>query len=113
MCELETHVLIIEVDENGHLLSGYSEKGEESRMKEISEDLKKDVIFLRFNPDSYINDTGEEIRSCFGYNNKYKIELNKEMTNEWEKRIEILLNKTNYWLNNKPNKKIEVEKLFF
>lgn len=28
-------------------------------------DLKKDTVFLRFNPDAYTNSKGERIKGCF------------------------------------------------
>ena len=64
LLDLGTHIIIIEVDENKH--EGYDCACENKRLMELSKDLNhRPIVFIRFNPDSYINENGETIKSCW------------------------------------------------
>lgn len=53
----QTHSLIIEVDEDQH--ARYDKNEEEYRMHLIQTGLKKDCIFIRYNPNVYRNEKGQ------------------------------------------------------
>jgi hypothetical protein len=59
--DMETHVVIIEVDENQHKNSNYCREGEYFRMISIFNSYGgTPVIFIRYNPDSYKDIKGEK-----------------------------------------------------
>jgi hypothetical protein len=81
-----SHCLIIEVDENRHV----NYVCERKRMISLYEDLGfRKVIFLRFNPDGYTEQSVKHI-SPFGYTPTGMIKINTE---EMSRRIEILITK--------------------
>jgi len=64
-----THSIIIEVDENQHKNNkSYNTECELRRLNNLFTDLAdRPIIFIRFNPDSYINKKNKLIKSCFEY----------------------------------------------
>jgi hypothetical protein len=115
MCDLGYQVIIVEVDENQH--TDYDCSCENKRLMEISQDLgHRPIIFIRFNPDHYINSNGEKITSCWGTTPKtcvIKIKNNKLI--EWNNRLNILKEQIEYWSNeeNKTEKTVEIIQLFY
>ena len=110
LCELETHVLIIEVDEDRHIAYG----GEDTRMLQICEDVGgRPVIFIRFNPDKYTDENGKIITSCWAENGNGIMTIKKSKEDEWESRIDLLKEKIQYWIDNIPEKTLEIEHLFY
>ncbi len=105
--ECFTHTIIIECDENKHV--GYS--CENKRTMEIFQDLgNRPIVFLRFNPDSYKNDKGELIQSCFKQTTKIN---NSPQKIEWDKRIKYLKERIDYHLTTIPTKEVTIEELFY
>ena len=67
LLDLGSHVLIIEVDENQHM--DYDCSCENKRLMEISRDIgHRPLIFIRFNPDQYIDNKNNKITSCWKLN---------------------------------------------
>ena len=103
-----THNLIIENDEHQHEYNSCENK----RMMEIFLDGGNiPTVFLRINPDAYINENGKKIKSCFKINNKGILVIRDKK--EWEHRLNLLKNRIEYHLNHIPEKEITLEKLFF
>jgi hypothetical protein len=115
MCDLGYQVIIVEVDENQHI--DYDCSCENKRIMQLSQDLEhRPIVFIRFNPDDYINSNSEKITSCWGTTPKtgiIKIKNNK--INEWNERLEALKGQIEYWSNeeNKTEKTIEIIQLFY
>ena len=115
MCDLGYQVIIVEVDENQH--TDYDCSCENKRIMQLSQDLgHRPIIFIRSNPDTYINSNNEKITSCWGLTPKtgiLKIKNNK--MNEWNERLAILKSQIEYWSNeeNKTEKTVEVIQLFY
>ena len=88
--ELQTHCLIIEIDENQH--NNYDTNCEAQRINDIYSDIGLPMVFIRFNPDDYkIGD--KNITSCFGTtksNNNIHVKESKK--SEWSERLEKLKN---------------------
>ena len=62
MVDFGSHIIVIEIDENIH--SNYNCICENKRLMEISKDLgHRPIVFIRFNPDSYIDKDGKKIKS--------------------------------------------------
>lgn len=115
MCDLGYQVIIVEVDENQH--ADYDCSCENKRIMQLSQDMgHRPIIFIRFNPDTYINSNGDKITSCWGITPKtgiLKIKNNKN--DEWDERLTVLKETIEYWTNedNKTEKIIEVIQLFY
>ena len=106
--DLGNQVIIVEIDEDQH--KGYS--CENKRLMEISQDINhRPLVFIRFNPDAYINIDNIKIKSCWKVNNLGIIILNDKI--EWKTRLSKLKKEIKYWLDNETTKTIEVIELFY
>ena len=111
--DLGYQILIIEVDENQH--GSYDCICENKRQMEISKDFgHRPIVFIRFNPDSYIKNN-VKITSCWNVNNIGISVVKKSKLNEWEERLLMLKKEVDYWTNleNKTGKMIETIQLFY
>ena len=62
LLDLDNQIIIIEVDENQHLY--YDCSCQNKRIMELSQDVNfKNIIFIRFNPDAYLDAHGNKIKS--------------------------------------------------
>jgi hypothetical protein len=112
LLDMESYLLIIEIDENQH--NGYDCSCENKRLMEISKDVgHRSIVFIRFNPDDYIDEYNKTITSCWNLNKAGLMVLNQSKRKEWNERINSLYNQVDYWLTNKPDKTIEIVQLFF
>ena len=114
LLDLGYQVLIVEIDENQH--QSYDCSCENKRLMEISQDLShRPLVFIRFNPDDYLDKDGKNITSCWGLNGKGIMSIKKSKQKEWETRICLLKEQIEYWSNpeNKLEKTVEVINLFF
>jgi hypothetical protein len=111
--DLGTHVIIVEIDENKH--SGYNCSCENKRLMELSKDLDhRNMIMIRFNPDSYVDNNGNKISSCWKINNRTNIlVINPTKKDEWLERLNSLKLQIDYWLINIPGKMVETVELFY
>jgi Holliday junction resolvasome RuvABC endonuclease subunit len=81
---------------------------------EISQDLNhRPIIFIRFNPDSYINNEGLLIKSCWRLNKLGIMTIIKNKKIEWNERIDTLNKQIQYWIDNQTEKTIEIIELFY
>ena len=113
LLDMGSHIIIIEIDENSH--TDYDNSCENKRIMTLSQDVgHRPIVFIRFNPDDYINEDGLKIKSCWK-NNKANglISLDKNKLIEWNERINILLDKIKYYIDNPTNKTIELMHLFY
>jgi hypothetical protein len=111
LVDLGYQVVIIEIDENAH--QDYDCSCENKRIMELSQDVgHRPIVFIRFNPDSYIKDD-KKIPSCWdNYKNGICVVKYKE---DWEYRLSILEAQIKYWTSscNSTNKIIEIIQLFY
>jgi hypothetical protein len=113
LLDLGYQVLIIEIDEKQHDTYGCS--CENKRIMELSQDLgHRPIIFIRFNPDSYITNN-KNITSCWGINNQGICVVKKSKKDEWDERLTCLKKSIIYWTDpsNITNKSIETIPLFY
>ena len=111
-----SHCIIIEIDENQHV--NYA--CEQARMIRLYEDINSDdskestntefrkVIFLRFNPDGY-TDESVKYKSPFGYTPTGMIKIDTE---EMTRRIELLIKKLDE-CQKEPENMITIHHLFY
>ena len=112
LLDMGLHIIIIEVDENRH--NNYECICENKRLMELSKDLyHRPIVFIRFNPDAYINKDGIKVSSCWKVNKNGLMSIIKKKQKEWDERIESLKNQIQYWIDNKTNKTIEIIELFY
>ena len=113
LLDLGYQVIIIEIDENQHI--DYDCSCENKRLMELSRDLNhRPIIFIRFNPDSYIVNNNK-IKSCWSINKNGICVINKKKRKEWDNRLNTLINEIEYWIDpiNKTNKTLEIVQLYF
>ena len=113
LLDLGYQIIIVEIDENQHI--DYDCSCENKRIMELSLDLgHRPIVFIRFNPDDYINN-GTSISSCWGINTQGISIIKKTKRNEWEERLNVLDTNINYWINqeNKTNKTVEIIELYY
>lgn len=107
--DLFTHSIIIEIDENQH--SDYS--CENKRMMLIFRDLgERPIVFIRFNPDKYIDKNGKTVKSCFIYHKTSGIPIIYDK-NSWHFRLEKLKIIIEKYIVIIPEKEVSLESLFF
>ena len=112
LLDLGSHIIIIEIDENKH--SEYECTCENKRIMEISQDVyHRPIIFIRFNPDKYIDNNGKTISSCWRLNKNGIICIAKTKINEWNDRIKSLIEAIKYWIDNPSDKLVEQVELFY
>jgi hypothetical protein len=108
--DLGTHLLIIEVDENKH--TNYDCSCENKRLMELSQDVgHRPIVFIRFNPDSYTDLSGNKIKSCWRLNKLGVMCIDNEKN--WNGRISTLLEQIQYWIDNPVEKTVEIVELFY
>ena len=111
MLDLGYQVIIIEVDENQHI--SYDCSCENKRLMELSQDIgHRNLIFIRFNPDSYKTRENKTIKSCWKINKKSGI-LIISSKSDWNNRLKVLEETLEYWINNETDKMVEVVQLFY
>jgi hypothetical protein len=112
LLDMGSHIIIVEVDENKH--TDYDCSCEHKRLMELSQDLQhRPIIFIRFNPDSYTNQEGISIKSCWRLNKLGVLQITKTKQKEWEERIETLKQHIQYWIDYPTEKTIEIIELFY
>jgi len=112
LTDMGTHIIIIEIDENKH--DGYDCSCENKRLMEISQDVgHRPIVFIRFNPDGYSDINGINIESCWKYNKIGTCCVPTNKIKEWNNRIDCLNKQIQYWIDNKPEKIIEIVELFY
>ena len=106
-----THIVIIEIDEDQH--RGYDSDNETYRSMQLLEDVSnRFTIFIRFNPDNYIDKDGNKIESCFEYSKVQKklIISNQDALNN---RLNTLRNCIEKHIKNTPDKAIQIVNLYY
>jgi len=79
---------------------------------ELSQDLgHRPIVFIRFNPDKYTDKDGVNVTSCWKMTKQGVMTIKKEQ--EWIKRIEVLKNQIKYWIDNVPEKTVEIIELYY
>jgi hypothetical protein len=112
LLDMGSHVIIIEIDENKH--TDYDCSCENKRLMQLSLDLNhRPIVFIRFNPDDYLNEDGILIKSCWKINKLGVMQIMKTKQKEWQNRIDCLLQQIKYWIDNSTEKTVEIIELFY
>lgn len=111
MLDFGSHIIIIEIDENAH--ANYDCSCENKRLMEISKDLgHRPIVFIRFNPDSYIDKDSKKIKSCWSSNKQNGI-LYINNKKQWKYRLECLKDQVEYWIKNETKRTIKIIQMFY
>jgi hypothetical protein len=102
-----THVVVAECDEDQHQTNTCESK----RTTEIFNDIKKPVIFVRFNPDSY-KIGNNKIPSCFKVLKQTGIQVISD-EKEWNSRLNKLKETITENLHEIPGKLMSIIHLFY
>jgi hypothetical protein len=118
--DLSNISLIGEIDEYKHNDNSYND--EDERTLEIHKDLcnrqiakklnPKPTVFLRFNPDSYKDENGKTIKSCFKIDKSSGLCVIKNGA-EWNNRLEALKAMIEKYINHIPTEEVTIEYLFY
>jgi hypothetical protein len=112
LLDMGSHVIIVEIDENKH--NNYDCACENKRLMELSQDLQhRPIVFIRFNPDGYVNQEGILVKSCWKLNKLGVMQIVKIKQKEWEERIIILKQQIQYWIDNPIVKTVEIIESFY
>lgn len=109
LIDMKTHFIIVEIDENQHVC--YDEKCEKSRMLNIAVCLKLPVVFIRFNPDAYVDRYGQKVKSCFKFHDKRPF-VDCDDFVDWISRLRSLEDAIKRYVET-PSQTITIEKLFY
>jgi hypothetical protein len=109
LIDLFSHSIIIEIDEEQH--EDYI--CENKRMMQLFEDLgNRPIVFIRFNPDSYVDIIGKKHLSCFSYHKLTGIPIISS-ENRWNQRLNKLKTTIEKYTTVVPDKEISIEQLFY
>ena len=112
LLEMGSHAIIVEVDENQHV--NYDCSCENKRLMELSQDVNhRPIVFIRFNPDKYFDKDGNKVDSCWEATKQGILRVAPKKQQEWEHRLECLVEQIQYWTENETNKTVEVVELFY
>jgi hypothetical protein len=112
LLDMGSHIIIIEVDEYQH--TDYDTSCENKRLMELSNDLQhRPIVFIRFNPDDYVNKDGIIVKSCWKINKSGIMQITSSKQKEWEVRIDTLKRQIQYCIDNPIEKTIQVIELFY
>jgi hypothetical protein len=68
---------------------------------EISKDVRhRPIVFIRFNPDKYIDEDNKTVSSCFSITKETGI-LKVNCKNKWNNRLHQLKENIDYWTQKK------------
>jgi len=112
LLDLGERIIIVEVDENKH--TTYDCSCENKRLMELSRDLgHRPIVFIRFNPDGYVDSAGKKISSCWRLNGHGVMTIMKTRQKEWDIRINTLKDQVKYWVDNTTEKTVEIIELYY
>jgi len=112
ICDFGEKLVIVEIDENQH--ADYNSTCEIARLNNLSQDVYfRPIILIRFNPDDYINEKGEKIKSPWIRGKDGIIKIIKQTQTEWNKRLQKLDEEIKKSKSRETKELIEIVHLFY
>ena len=71
------------------------------------------LVMLRFNPDSYEDQDGKRIPSCWVLNKTGVCSVLESRKKAWKSRIDTLVQQIQYWVTHPTTKTVEIVELFY
>jgi hypothetical protein len=107
-----THVVIVECDEYQHKNEEYN-SCENMRTMELFQDFaNRPIVFIRFNPDCYVNDDSKKVLSSFKMHKALDVPVIRD-SKEWTSRLNVLKETIHKWITEIPSKELTYEYLFY
>ena len=101
---------MVECDEQQH--RGYS--CETKRTMQLFQDCGyRPAVYIRFNPDSYLDTNGTRVHGCFHEDRHVNGETILTPLPEWEKRVKELCSVFSSFITSPPHKEVTEVKLFY
>jgi hypothetical protein len=112
VCDMGSHVVAAECDEHQH------ETDDPSCINRRTMSLMRDhgmrpIVFIRFNPDKYIDSHGNKHTSCWGLDKNGLCRVKKNKKEEWEHRLSVFLDVLGKSMDTVPGKELTEIKLFY
>lgn len=106
-----THGIFGEVDESQHDTSEYC-SCENKRMMSLMNDIGlRSSVFVRLNPDDYVDSNGVFHASCFTKTQSGKLVLSNQA--EFYHRVEVYWSRIKYHIETRPEQEVQIEHLFY
>jgi hypothetical protein len=112
ICDFGEKLVIVEIDENQHV--DYNSTCQIARLNNLSQDVYfRPIILIRFNPDDYIDEKGEKIKSPWIKGKDGIIRIIKKTQTEWNKRLQKLDEEIKKSKSRETKELIEIVHLFY
>lgn len=73
---------------------------------------ERPIVFVRFNPDAYVDATGGKHASCFKYHKQTGVPIVASKT-VWGERLRVLKDRIMFHIDNIPECEVTVEHLYY
>lgn len=112
LIDVTSHFVVLECDENMH--SRETLQCREGRHWRLWESVgQRPIVFLRFNPDRYVDEFGVTHSSCFGVDANGRVVLTPSAARQWGARLDDLGARLLYHLEHVPDQHVTTEYLFY
>jgi hypothetical protein len=109
LLRMSSHAIVVEIDENQH--ARYDVVAEKVRIETIQKDVGTPVVFIRFNPDTYVDGDGEKHDPCWKFDTSgLYFAHNRE---DWTTRLKTLRATLLRHMSQAPSDLISEVNLFF
>jgi hypothetical protein len=109
LLRMSSHAIVVEIDENQH--ARYDVVAEKVRIETIQKDVGTPVVFIRFNPDTYVNGDGKKHDPCWKFDaSGLYFAHNRE---DWTTRLKTLRATLLRHMSQAPSDLISEVNLFF
>jgi len=112
LLDCKTHHIVVEIDENQHV--SYDSTCDNKRTVQIYQDLgQMNLVFIRFNPDDYIDKSGNKVKSPWSLSKTKVLSISKKHEVVWKQRLWKLKFCIDLWMEQIPDKAITVIQMFY
>lgn len=109
-------VIVVEVDEGQHKQDSYKSSCENKRIMQIFDDMgRRPTVFIRFNPDNYVDAEGNKVQSPWTVDGRTGSALHVSADNRsaWQTRLEALASAMEHAMTNRPQQDVSIVKLYY
>ncbi len=111
-------VVVVEVDEGQHKQDSYKTSCENKRTMQIFDDLgRRPTVFIRFNPDNYVDAAGNKVKSPWTDDRRIKSggvqHVPVKNMDAWQARLTTLASAVEHAMSNRPSKDVTNVYLYF
>ena len=109
-------VVVVEVDEGQHKQDSYKSTCENKRIMQIFDDMgRRPTVFIRFNPDNYVDAAGIKVSSPWTVDGRTGSALHVSADNRsvWQTRLEALASAMERAMSNRPEQDVSIVKLYY